>query len=177
MFLGTPEEPSVEPQVATADAGLFRTAMRRFASTVSIITCNSEGCLFGMAATAVTSLSADPPALLVCVNKTAATHRALAQGRHFCVNVLCSRHIDVSRAFGGQFRGENRFEIGDWRLDENGLPYVHDAQANMFCAIERTMEYATHTIFIARVYSTHVLEKVDPLIFQDGMYMKTTPIL
>jgi len=58
----------------------FRDAMRRFATTVSIISCASDGCRDGMSATAITSLSVEPPSLLVCVNKSAATHRVLSTG-------------------------------------------------------------------------------------------------
>jgi flavin reductase (DIM6/NTAB) family NADH-FMN oxidoreductase RutF len=176
MLLGTPEHTLARPEASVADADVFRAAMRRFATTVSIISCNCDGSRYGMAATAVTSLSTTPPALLVCVNKSAATHRALCRGGHFCVNVLRSRQIGISRAFSGQMRGEDRFEIGDWQSNDEGLPFIADAQANLFCEIERTMEYATHTIFIARVYSARVKQEVDPLIYQDGAYAIATPV-
>jgi flavin reductase len=177
MFLGTPEDSPGKPEVSTADPDVFRAAMRRFATTVSIISCNCDGNRYGMAATAVTSLSTTPPALLVCVNKSAATHRALCRGGHFCVNVLRSLQIDISRAFSGQLRGEDRFAIGAWQSNEEDLPFIKDAQANLFCEIERTMEYATHTIFIARVYSAIVKEEVDPLIYQDGAYFTTSQLM
>lgn len=176
MFLGTPEDTPAKPEASAADADAFRAAMRRFATTVSIISCNCDGSRYGMAATAVTSLSTTPPALLVCVNKSAATHRALCRGGHFCVNVLRSQQIGISRAFSGHLRGEDRFDIGKWQLNKEGLPFIEDAQANLFCEIVRTMEYATHTIFIARVYSAKVRELVDPLIYQDGAYAIATPI-
>ena len=177
MFLGTPEDPPVKPEGISANADVFRAAMRRFATTVSIISCICDGNRYGMAATAVTSLSTTPPALLVCINKAAATHRALCRGGHFGVNVLRSCQIGISRAFSGQLRGEERFDIGDWKSNEEGLPFIEDAQANLFCEIERTMEYATHTIFIARVYSARVKDEVDPLISQDGAYFTTSSLI
>jgi flavin reductase len=90
----------------------FRNAMRRFAATVSIISCACEGSRYGMSATAITSLSADPPSLLVCVNKSAATHRALRRGGRFCVNVLRSFHSELSQACSGKVKGEDRPKTG-----------------------------------------------------------------
>ncbi len=176
MFLGTPEEPRFSADVPSADPAVFRNAMRRFATTVSIITCTADGIQYGMSATAVASLSSDPPALLVCINKSAATHRALCRGGHFCVNILRSSHAGMSQAFSGQFRGEDRFKLGGWQANEEGLPILQNAQANLLCETERTMEYSTHTVFIARVYAARVQEAIDPLIYQDGRYVTATPI-
>jgi flavin reductase len=153
----------------------FRDAMRRFATTVSIISCACGGCRYGMSATAVTSLSVDPPSLLVCVNKSTATHRALSRGGRFCVNVLRSFHSRLSQAFSGKLKGEDRFRVGAWRETDDGLPFLGDAQANLFCDIDRTTDYGTHTIFIGRVYSAIVHADVDPLLYQDGRYAIARP--
>jgi flavin reductase len=154
----------------------FRDAMRRFATTVSIITCSYGGSRFGMSATAVTSLSVDPPSLLVCVNKSAATHRVMSRGGKFCVNVLRSVHASLSQAFSGQLKGEDRFRLGNWGQTEDGLPFLDDAQANLFCEIARVVDYGTHTIFIASVDSAKMQEGVDPLLYQDGKYAVALPL-
>jgi flavin reductase (DIM6/NTAB) family NADH-FMN oxidoreductase RutF len=158
------------------ESAAFRDAMRRFATTVSIISCASDGCRYGMSATAVASLSADPPSLLVCVNKSAATHRALSRGGRFCVNVLRSFHCGLSQAFSGKLKGEDRFDLGDWRESDDGTPFLGDAQANLFCEIARIMDHATHSIFIAHVHSVRVQEDVDPLLYQDGKYAIAQPV-
>ena len=154
----------------------FREAMRRFATTVSIVSCAGEGCRYGMSATAITSLSFDPPSLLVCVNKSTATHRALSRGGWFRVNVLRSFHSELSRAFSGKLKGEDRFRSGNWRETEGGLPFLSDAQANLFCEIACIMDYATHTIFIGRVYSVRTQADVDPLLYRDGEYAIAQPV-
>jgi flavin reductase len=143
----------------------FRDAMRRFATTVSIISCACGGCRYGMSATAVTSLSVDPPSLLVCVNKSTATHRALSRGGRFCVNILRSFHSRLSQAFSGKLKGEDRFRVGAWRKTDEGLPFLGDAQANLFCEVDRITDYGTHTIFIGRVYSPIVHADVDSLLY------------
>ena len=154
----------------------FRDAMRRFATTVSIISCSSGGCRYGMSATAVTSLSVDPPYLLVCVNKSTATHRALSRGGRFCINVLRSFHSHLSQAFSGKLAGEDRFRLGAWQEAEDGLPFLSDAQANLFCEVERITDYGTHTIFIGLVYTAIVHADVDPLLYQDGKYVIARPV-
>jgi flavin reductase len=154
----------------------FRDAMRRYAATVCIISCASNGSRHGMSATAITSLSVDPPSLLVCVNKSAATHRALSRGGRFCVNVLRSFHAGLSQAFSGKLRGEDRFDLGDWRQSDDGTPFLGDAQANFFCEIARILDYATHTIFVAPVCSVRLHEDVDPLLYQDGKYATAQPV-
>jgi flavin reductase len=163
-----------EEQTESAEMPLgseaFCEAMRRFATTVSIISCSSDGRRYGMSATAITSLSVDPPSLLLCVNKSTATHRALSRGGRFSVNVLRSYHSGLSHAFSGKFRGEDRFRLGNWRETEEGLPFLSDAQANLFCEIAHIMDYATHAIFIASVYFVRTQEDVDPLLYQDGKY-------
>ena len=156
--------------------GPFRAAMRRFATTVSVVTCAHGGSRFGMSATAITSLSLDPPSLLVCVNKSAATHRVLSRGGRFCVNVLRSVHVGLSQAFSGRLKGEDRFRLGNWGQTEEGLPFLADAQANLFCEIVRIVDYETHTIFIASVYFARVQEGVDPLLYQDGKYAIAVPV-
>jgi flavin reductase len=169
-----------EQQTESAETPLgsqaFCEAMRRFATTVSIISCASDGCRYGMSATAITSLSVDPPSLLVCVNKSTATHRVLSRGGRFCVNVLRSYHSSLSRAFSGKLRGEDRFRLGNWCETEDGLPFLGDAQANLFCEIVRIMDYATHAIFIAPVYSVRAQQHVDPLLYQDGKYAIAHPV-
>ncbi len=178
LRLGGPDDdgPALASASDPAQAELFRAAMRRFATTVSVISCARDGHRFGMAATAVTSLSTEPPALLVCVNKSAATHQALSRGGRFCVNVLHATQMEVSRSFSGQLRGEDRFNAPAWRHTDDGLPYLADAQANLFCETERTVSYATHTIFIARVAAALVRTDVEPLIYQDGAYAAAVPL-
>jgi flavin reductase len=129
-----------------------------------------------MSATAISSLSVDPPSLLVCVNKSAASHRALRRGGRFCVNVLRSFHSELSQTFSGKGKGEDRFCLGNWHQSEDGLPFLSDAQANLFCETDRITDHTTHTIFIARVYAARMQDHVDPLLYQDGKYAVAKPV-
>ncbi|AMJ63721.1 flavin reductase [Bosea sp. PAMC 26642] len=148
--------------------------MRRLASTVSIVTCADESGWHGMAATAVTSVSVDPPSILVCVNGAASLNRPLKTSGRFCLNMLSIGHTDISRAFGGKLKGQERFSIGDWETDgSSGLPYLPDAQANLFCLTDHVVHYGTHDIFIGRVECVRFAEEVSPLVYQNGRYAET----
>jgi flavin reductase (DIM6/NTAB) family NADH-FMN oxidoreductase RutF len=158
--------PSVEIAPVTAE---FKRAMRRLAATVTIITtADVNGNRYGMTATAVNSLAMDPPSLLICVNHTASIHGPLVGRGRFCVNVLTTEHEDLVSAFSGRLKGDARFQVGQWRDEAGGMPYLEGAQCNLFCDIETVVPYATHSIVIGRVSAVRVEEGIRPLIFADG---------
>lgn len=89
-------------------------ALRRLASSVSVVTCRTGGCNYAMTATAVSALSMEPPSMLLCVNRSAAFHRALIGANEFAINILSRAHVDISRFCSGGASPEDRFNIGDW---------------------------------------------------------------
>lgn len=148
----------------------FKGAMRRLAATVNVITCESGGAHFGITATAVTSLSADPQSLLVCVNRGSSICPIIEERRAFCVNILAAHHVDVSRAFGGGASGSDRFLTGEWMTTEDGLPILSDAQANLICDLDNTVTYGTHNVFFGRVREIRLSEEISPLVYGNGRY-------
>ena len=156
-----------------ADAGQvgadFKKAMRRLAATVTIIsTADVNGNRFGMTATAVNSLTMEPPSLLICVNHNASIHAPLLGRGRFCVNVLATEHEELVSAFSGRLTGEERFTVGAWQHDETGVPYLENAQCSLICNVDRVVPYATHSVVIGRVTTVRVAEGIRPLIFADG---------
>src|SRR6201997_3243409 len=99
----------------------FRLAMRRFPAAVSVITSADQSRRHGMTATAVTSLSLNPPSLIVCINKSTLLHDIIQVGRHFCVNVLRRDQAELSSAFSGAIAPEARFEHGTWLTSAEGV--------------------------------------------------------
>jgi flavin reductase (DIM6/NTAB) family NADH-FMN oxidoreductase RutF len=147
----------------------FKKAMRRLASTVTIIsTADVNGNPYGMTATAVNSLSMDPPSLLICVNHNASIHGPLVARRRFCVNVLTTEHEELVGAFSGKLKGDARFQVGEWHSETTGMPYLDGAQCNLFCDIESEVPFGSHSIVIGRVTAVRVEEEIRPLIFADG---------
>lgn len=150
---------------------VFKAAMRRLAASVSIVVARGEDGPVGMAATSITSLTVDPPAVLVCVNRMTSLHASLVPTAPLSVNLLARHHREVSMAFGGGTPREARFRVGDWQDGANGLPALADAQANLECVIDAMLAYGTHSIVIARVIRARVSDTVAPLIYQDGSYL------
>ncbi len=151
--------------------GAFKGAMRRLAATVTIVTTGSAAERNGMTATAVSSVTTDPPALLVCVNRTASLHPSLLMGSRFCINLLHVQHAELSHLFGGKALPEERFQHGQWAFDEHGTPYLTDAQSNLFCVVDALLDYGTHTIFVGKVKGIRLHGEVAPLIYRDGRFV------
>ncbi len=145
--------------------------MRRLAASVSIVVAKGDDGPVGIAATSITSLTVDPPAVLVCINRTTSLHALLMPTAPLSINLLARSQKDVSSAFGGGTPREERFQIGEWTEGKNGLPRLSGAQANLDCVIDVMLAYGTHSIAIARVLSASVSDRVDPLIYQDGGYL------
>lgn len=145
--------------------------MRRLAASVSIVVAKGDDGPVGIAATSITSLTVDPPAVLVCINRTTSLHGSLVPTAALSINLLAGTQKDVSNAFGGGTPRAERFKVGDWSTAPNGLPQLEGAQANLDCVIDAILAYGTHSIVIARVLRASVSETIDPLIYQDGGYL------
>jgi flavin reductase (DIM6/NTAB) family NADH-FMN oxidoreductase RutF len=150
----------------------FKQGMRRLAATVTIITLRGEDAQpWGMTATAVTSLSADPYSLLACVNRSSRMHGHLTMGAPFCVNLLSEGHDELSFAFGGRLSHEERFGLGGWELGD--LPYLKDAQANFACTVDALFDYGTHSIVVGRIGAIRMPGEFAPLVYGDGRFLPT----
>lgn len=147
----------------------FRGAMRRLAATVNVVTTvSSEDAPFGMAATSVTPLAMEPPSLLVCINSSSRFHALLLERKAFCVNILASGHRTQCVAFGSASGWDRRFEEGDWQRGPDRLPYLADAQANIFCDLVCRHAFGTHDICIGIVRAVRTTEQIGPLLYVDG---------
>lgn len=158
----------VSAEDALGDA--FKSAMRRLAATVTILTTmTADGKPMGMTATAVTSLSADPPSLLACVNRSATIHASLPVGSRLCVNLLGEAHGELSFAFGGKVGPDERFGHGDWVHAD--LPYLADAQVNLACLVDAVFDYGTHSIVVGKVEAVRLAGEFGPLVYGDGRFI------
>jgi hypothetical protein len=110
-----------------------------------------------------------PGSLLVCINQDSRLHEFLRKEERFCVNVLQVGNLPVSRAFSSAISSVERFAHGDWQAD-HGIPYLADAQANLFCVREVEVPYGSHTIFIGRVFDARVRNDIRPLLYRNGGY-------
>jgi flavin reductase len=163
---GGRKRPAPEPRALDAQ---FKAAMRRLAAGVALVTTTHEGRRYGMTATAVSSLTADPPALTISINRTASIYGPLMARGEFCVNLLRDSHLELCRSFSGA-SATDRFQHGVWRDHKRGLPYLVDSQAAIICRMGPSLTFATHTVFVGEVLSIVLDDEVAPLIYLDGDY-------
>lgn len=150
----------------------FRAAMRRMGATVCVVTaCGEGGARRGITASSVVSLSAEPPALLVAINRKSSLHECIHEGTRICVNLLSDGQRDVADAFSSvEIRGDARFDVGRWSALA-GVPALDGAQASLACTVERGIDYATHTVLFARVDAVRSAAGGSPLMYLDGRYL------
>ncbi|WP_426031345.1 flavin reductase family protein [Caulobacter sp. DWP3-1-3b2] len=152
-------------------SNLMREGFRRVASTVAVLTAGQGQDAVAMTATAFTSVSLDPPAVLVCVNRSARLHAAVVEAGGFRVNVLTGAHTQVAQACsGGEL--EARFRTGTWSRDLWPGPRLDDSLFSVTSRIRQAIDVGTHTIFIGDVEDID-LNDGPPLLYANGAYAAT----
>jgi flavin reductase (DIM6/NTAB) family NADH-FMN oxidoreductase RutF len=141
--------------LSPADRNDFIEAMSRAATGVTVVTSEGELGRFGQTVSAMSSVSADPPMLLVCINRKSPIRTAIQQHRAFGVNVLRADQRRLSDVFAGRPRRDEPydFSIAAWEEGEAGSPLLTGAVARFDCALEAAYDAGTHTIFVGRVVS------------------------
>jgi len=149
----------------------FKLGMRRLAAGVSLITTVNGGVRHGLVATAVNSVTADPPTLLVCINKTASAHAHVAEAGVLCVNILADAHEEVAGRFSNPADREKRFDYDQWQTLRTGAPALVDSMVSFDCEVRQMVPYQSHTIFLAEIVSVELwTEAHRPLVYMDGRY-------
>jgi flavin reductase (DIM6/NTAB) family NADH-FMN oxidoreductase RutF len=150
----------------------FRTAMGCFATGVTIVTLDLEGEVHGMTANAFSSVSLDPPLVLVCVDHRTKTHTHLHAKKRFGVNVLCEDQRAISEYYARPDRTHEHAETeagARFERTVHGTPRLQGALAYLECRLRSAEDAGDHTIFIAEVEDV-VVQEGDPLLFYRGKY-------
>lgn len=150
----------------------YRAIMRHQAGAVTVVACGAVGARSGLTATAVASLSDQPPTVLACVNQGAGAHDEIVRANAFSVNVLSAEQQDIAERFAGKggFKGEARFMAGAWRTLATGSPILGDALASLDCELVEQHTFTTHSIFIGRVVAGQFRPDARPLLYFRGDY-------
>ena len=136
----------------SAVANDFRAVMRRFASSLTIVTTQHEGRRAGMLATACCSVSAHPPSIVVGVNRSSNTWPLITQRGMFACNLLGDQHSSLVHPFSSsETAGQERFALGNWQDGDLGIPFLADALGVLFCSVAAHLTFGTHTLFIGEV--------------------------
>ncbi|QCI66594.1 flavin reductase family protein [Phreatobacter stygius] len=165
---------SLHPARPESAVGLaeFRAGMRALPGAVMVLTTADGGQRSGLTATAVCSLSAEPPRLLACVNKRGQTFQMMHRARRLAVNVLAEHHHALAECFAGFDRTvDDRFMLGRWREVELGrLPVLDDAVVAFECDIAEIICAVSHGLVIADITAIHVAADARPLLYADGRF-------
>jgi flavin reductase len=150
----------------------FRNAMARLGAAVNIVTTDGEGGRAGFTASAVCSVTDDPPTLLVCMNRGSSGAAAFETNGVLCVNTLCGGQQELSNAFAGftGLEGEARFSVGEWDAMATGAPCLREAAVNFDCRITDVVEKGTHAVLFAEVENVRVGGEAVGLIYFSRAY-------
>lgn len=143
----------------------FRAVAGHFASGVTVISTVGDDGVFGTTASAVSSLSLDPPMMLMCLNTSSSTHDAVAAAGVFGISILAADQGGLAYHFGR--RGPDKFSGIPHAIGVHGVPLVDDALATMVCRVESTTRGGTHTVFLGRVLTAETSAR-EPLAYYRG---------
>jgi len=151
------------------DQLVFRNVVGHFASGVTVITTVVDGQLFGTTASAVSSLSMEPPMMLACLNRSSSTHDAVVQAGWFGINILAEDQGNLAMQFGR--KGGDKFEgVAITHSGHGGVPMIDGALAQIVCRVEETPTGGTHTVFFGLVAEASAREGAEPLAYYRGTF-------
>jgi flavin reductase (DIM6/NTAB) family NADH-FMN oxidoreductase RutF len=151
----------------------FRGAMRHLVGGVSVITVGRGKDITGMTVTSVSSLSVDPPTLIVSINRESSSWPPLKRHGFFGVNILTSDQIGIAERFTGKggLKGAERFGGAQWFTRASGVPLLQGALAAIDCEVEHIVERHSHAIVIGRVLDMQASSRTAALAYWQGQYV------
>ncbi len=182
------ERPSVIPPRAVsstrtvsvpraADRDVFIAAMARALTGVWILATDGPDGRVALTVSAVSSVSADPPMVLACVNRRHRVRDAVLATGHFALSLLTDDQADLADIFAGRpaVGAPHDFDRAEWRTDVTGAPLLVGAAAGFDCVLSSSVEAGSHTILIGAVVSA-IRATGSPLAYTDRAYGRTTPL-
>jgi flavin reductase (DIM6/NTAB) family NADH-FMN oxidoreductase RutF len=169
---------SAEPSAPAAFTGQdMRRACGQFATGVTVVTVRDGDGLRGMTANSFTSVSLDPPLILVSVDRRNRTHELLTVGEPFVVNVLSQDHVQWSDRFAGRHGDvQHQFDDIPHTLSPDGVPIIDGAPSAFSCRVVAIHEAGDHSLFIGQVEAIEHAPAKAPLLFFGGRYRALQPV-
>ena len=150
------------------DSREIRDIMGHFATGVTVVTTrDGAGSPFGLTVNAFTSLSLNPPLVVVCIDKAAQCYSCFEESKVFAINVLSEDQEELSRRFAT--KGIEKFGEIKWHRGENNVPLLDGSIGTIECKIVNSYEGGDHTIYLGEIVSANATED-RPLLFFKGKY-------
>jgi flavin reductase len=161
-------------ELKAVDAAPFREGMARLGAAVNVITTAGPAGRAGFTATAVCSVSDQPPTLLVCLNRRSRGTPVLRENGVFCVNTLSADEQIIADTFAGRggAAGEERFKVGEWTTLATGAPVLRSAAVAFDCRVIDVKTVATHNIFFAVVEDVLIGDQCPALVYHARCYKR-----
>lgn len=155
------------------DQDAFKEALRGWASGVTVVTARAGDKIHGMTVSAFSSVSADPPLVLVCANRGSTTHGIIEEGGVFAVNILAEHQQEVSNLFASSKFEDSRLDRVSWTEGETGAPLIEGALASLECRVANAHHEGSHTIYVGQVEAVRTSDAT-PLLYYKGGYRSLT---
>jgi flavin reductase len=145
--------------------------MSRIGSSVHIVTAGSGQARSGTTATAVCSVSDEPPTVLACLNRNSRTAAVVRENGVFAINTLTKGHESISMTFAGQTgaAGSERFSVGDWD-DSEGVPMLRDASVLLRCDVVNIQNVGSHFVIFGLIKSVVLGQSTAGLMYYQRKY-------
>ena len=154
----------------TVSVDEFKKSLQLWASGITVVTTSSDKYgIQGMTVTAFSSVSVNPPQILVCINNYADTGEGIQESHSFAVNILSSNQEKTSNNFAGGSSQKERFEKTDWTLGITGAPILNDSLMSLDCIVVDKFLAGTHWIIIGEVQQC-ICRTGEPLVYYRGGY-------
>jgi len=155
--------------IATATS--LRDAMRHLVSGVCVVTAGVDDDRTGTTVTSATSLSVDPPTMIVCLNRSTAVWPIIRRYRHFCINILAEHQQEIAGRFAGRdgVKGVARYAGTHWSVLTTGASALDEALAAIDCELDHDVEWHSHALVIGAVKALRT-GSGNALVYSHGRY-------
>jgi len=160
----------------TVDRDAFKRTLGSWPSGVTIVTSEHDGHRMGMTVSAFSSVSLDPPLVLVCADKASNTNKLIQASGAFTVNVLGREQSALSALFADKKREAIRFDGLDWKTGATGCPRIPGALAHIDCRVRDAVDAGDHFVYVGSVEASTIDAEQEPLVYWRGFYQKLSPL-
>jgi flavin reductase len=164
----------LDPELAMLAA--FKEGMARVPGAVQIVTTDGPAGRAGLTATAVCSVTADPPTLLVCVNETSSVGQAFMANEAVSINTVGPDLAELAMLFGGKTPVDERFGAADWAPGKTGAPRLIGAVASFDCRVVDGHTVGSHRVLICEVADVAVGEATEVCVYHDRAFKGLAPL-
>ncbi|MEM2061352.1 MAG: flavin reductase family protein [Candidatus Caldarchaeum sp.] len=153
----------------------MREFMRRVPQCVTVVTTVANGKPHGMTVSSFTSVTLDPPTILIVLEKTTQTCKTVLTSHSFCVNLLSEKQSHVSDVFA-YVPHEQRFERINYHIESGKYPVIDGSIGALFCDVKESFEMSTHQIILGTVKDVKIFSDEQPLIYLQRQYHRPVKV-